>query len=235
MPDQDAAGDVERVVHAAVHPCEARRMTGTRIATAHARSRSAAVAEPRRDEQGEPDVDGDGRRGVTGREGGVGRKVVEPRDVRPLARDRERRHAVGRRLHRQREDREGRDPPLAEQGADERDRRRPGSAGSGAPPSADPTSEASVRNGVRSATIVPTTLSSVRARPPAWSSTSVTRSPSAIPISEEDGEAREDRREEDRGRMVPAQSDRRSARRARRGGRRAAAPPIGCGAPRLRS
>ena len=101
----------------------------------------------------EAGVDRDRRRRVTGREAGVGGQVLEALDVGPLARHRQRRDAVGRRLDHQR--RRPRRPRSATCAATRtRARSRPTRIGSsGAPPSVEPTSEASVRNGVRSATI----------------------------------------------------------------------------------
>ena len=62
-----------------------------------------------------------------------------------------------------------------------------------------------MRNGVRSATSDLTVLLSRVRRPPMSSSTSVTRSPSAIEIEGEHREAGEQRREEDGSRMPSAQ------------------------------
>ena len=53
---------------------------------------------------------------MAGREARVRRQVLEPGHVRPVAVDDPRRHAVGRRLHGDRRDEEGRDPPALEAG-----------------------------------------------------------------------------------------------------------------------
>ena len=76
---------------------------------------------------------------------------------------------------------------------------------SGAPPMNEPTDEASVRNGVRSATMSLTVLSSVAAMSPVRRSTSVTSSPSPIATRARTANPVKQRREEHRSRMASVQ------------------------------
>ena len=118
--DQRARGDVERVVHAAVHAREGdedRKQEGDHPG----RQAPAALRERRREQQHEAAVDGERRGGVAGRVARVGRQVLQPRDVRPVARDDDRGDAVGRGLDHEHEHGERGDPPLALDRADDRD------------------------------------------------------------------------------------------------------------------
>ena len=119
--DHEAAGDVERVVHAAVHARQ-RDDDGQQDARrARAATRAPRALEARREQQHEAGVDRDRGGRVAGRVARVGGQVLEPRDVRALARDDDRGQPVGGRLDHEHEDREGRDPPLAHDGAGDRD------------------------------------------------------------------------------------------------------------------
>ena len=89
MPISAPAAEVERVVHAAVHAREGdehRKQERDRPG----RDAPAALRERRREQQHEAAVDGDRRGGVAGRVARVGRKVLQPRDVRPVTRHDER-------------------------------------------------------------------------------------------------------------------------------------------------
>ena len=75
--DEHPAGDIERMVHAAVHARRARRTIGEQSATAQAAQAQPAVADRRSEQQHEPGVDRDRRCGMAGRVAGVRRQVLE--------------------------------------------------------------------------------------------------------------------------------------------------------------
>ena len=89
MPRRRAAGDVERVVHAAVHPRE-RDEVAIRIANVHASASARAVREAGGEQIDQAGVDGDRGRGVARRVARVGGQVLQARHVRPVAVDHQR-------------------------------------------------------------------------------------------------------------------------------------------------
>jgi hypothetical protein len=108
------------MVHPAVHAGQ-RHENRNRDGDRPADGGHPHAANARREYQGEPTVDGQRGGGVAGREARVRRQVLEAVDLRPVAMDDPRRRAVGRRLHGDRSDEEGRDPPALEAGEDHSD------------------------------------------------------------------------------------------------------------------
>ena len=108
------------------------REAATNVTIARARVHTArpksGVAETGREQQRESAVDSQRSCGVAGRVAGVHGQVLEANNARPVRVDDERGGSVRRRLDREREDGECRDPPFLERDAHERDRPRRRSA-----------------------------------------------------------------------------------------------------------
>ena len=118
-PDDDAARDVERMVHSAIHAGEGDEYWDQDRDDPD-RDLSRAVPDSRGQQQREPAVDGDGRSGMSRGIAGVHGQVLEAVHLRPVTVDHERRRAIRRRLDGEREEQEAGEPPVLRGDCDQR-------------------------------------------------------------------------------------------------------------------
>ena len=169
IADDDAARDVERMVHAAIHAGEGDEYRDQDRDDPD-RDLSRAVPDPRGQQQREPAVDGDRRSGVSRGVAGIHGQVLEAMHLRPVTVDHERRRAIRRRLDGEREEQEAGEPPVLRSDCDQR-ADEPAMIGSTTPPAMiEPTSEASVRPPERWRARKPIEALVVAATPWTWSS-----------------------------------------------------------------
>ena len=110
VPTKKPGGDVGGMVHAPIHPRQGHEKRD-RDRDQPDDAFAASAADRACDQQRDAAVDGDRCGGVAGVVARVDREMVEAGDARPLAVDRERRDAIGRRLDGDRRQDERRDPP----------------------------------------------------------------------------------------------------------------------------